>query len=612
MPKFNDWDESDDFDDFSDFRSMRDRSLDDIAGEPVGRRFAVPANGRTGPGGTSRIRRSFTTSLPRLSLVKPVRTFHVFLSVIFVAASLAGDVLAQQSSVRQGSSERAARASWRPTRSHVVKEAAKSPTESDSKAPSGKVRLVDHRERVVQYSETIPVPTPDPQSVLDPVYEPMPLDGQVVISPTFDGACDAMPVPCGCGDSFCVGDCGSCNTCTTGTCGSGNCTMCGELCSPNAWRPCITICLPQDGWVSFEYLAWWQDGMALPPLVTTSVDPNVAQAQAGVLGVPTTQILFGGRDVLEDSFNGGRLQFGVWLDRCHTWGVGAEYFELDQESTSFTGTSTGNPILARPFFNTQTGLEDSELVAFPNVVSGTVTASAESQLVGAGFHFRYLTCCNEGCSQLLFCSCPERFCSRNETIFGYRYLELEEGVTVTENLTSGLVNAPGSFAISDRFQTRNQFNGFDFGWKYRRTRGFWTYDAMFRMGVGVTRQRVAISGQTTLNDPNNNPTVRTLQGGLLAQTSNIGTYRQDEFAVVPEFRTNIGYQLTDHWRATFGYTFIYWSNVVRPGQQISRDLNPDLLPPPADPFTGSQRPAFAFDTTDYWVQGLNAGLEYRW
>ena len=108
---------------------------------------------------------------------------------------------------------------------------------------------------------------------------------------------------------------------------------------------------------------------------------------------------------------------------------------------------------------------------------------------------------------------------------------------------------------------------------------------MIKMAVGNTRQTVRIIGQTTINDPND-PPVQTLPGGLLTQTSNIGMYKQNQFSVVPELNLDLGYQLTDHLKATFGYTFIYWSNVVRAGDQISRDVNPNLLPPPADPFTG--------------------------
>jgi hypothetical protein len=52
--------------------------------------------------------------------------------------------------------------------------------------------------------------------------------------------------------------------------------------------------------------------------------------------------------------------------------------------------------------------------------------------------------------------------------------------------------------------------------------------------------------------------------------------------------------------------------VVRPGGQIDLDVNPDLLPPEAVPFTGAARPQFVFHETDYWAQGISAGLDYRW
>lgn len=566
--------------------------------------------------------------IPAFSLVNPVRNYRctycstILLSLVVVSSSWAQESRSRQRSVRQ--SERVARASWQPTRPGTNRR-------------GGNIQPVDHHQ-----IETIPTPPPEvgsqadrsssviegrvpyetsargPMSARGPVVVPnqLPLDGQIELTPLHGGAipCDAMPTgECGCGFEACTG-CDAIGSCDVGGCGGCDdlgCSTCGELCSPAAWRPCVTLCLPQDGWISLEYLAWWQDGMSLPPLVTTSSDSGVARASAGVLGSPTTQILFGGRDVLDESFNGGRLRFGVWLDRCHTWGLGAEYFELGRETEGFVGASTGDPILARPFFNTETGLEDAELVAFPGVLTGTVGVAATSELVGAGFHLRNLRNCAEGCNRWLFDGCPQDYCSRTEAMIGYRYLELEESVLITEDLVSTDSSSPGTFDIFDRFETRNQFNGFDIGWIYRQTRGFWTFDTLLRLAVGNSRQTVRISGQTTVNDPNE-PPAETLPGGLLAQTSNIGTYRQNEFAVVPEFNMNVGYQLTDHLRLSLGYSFIYWSNVVRPGEHISRDVNPNLLPPPADPFSGALRPEFAFDTTDYWVQGINFGAHYRW
>ena len=50
----------------------------------------------------------------------------------------------------------------------------------------------------------------------------------------------------------------------------------------------------------------------------------------------------------------------------------------------------------------------------------------------------------------------------------------------------------------------------------------------------------------------------------------------------------------------------------RPGQHIDLDVNPNQLPPVGTSVSGINRPGFAFDTTDYWIQGINLGGEYRW
>lgn len=352
--------------------------------------------------------------------------------------------------------------------------------------------------------------------------------------------------------------------------------------------------------------------MRLPPLVTTSTNSSIPRAQAGVLTDSTTRVLFGGGDVLTDAFEGARLRLGVWLDRGHAWGFGIELFEIGTETETFGATSDGDPILSRPFFNTETGVEDAGLVAYPGVASGSVVASAASRFRDLSLTFRRLRCCNEGTSPLFFYGRQGNFCSRTEALFGLRALELEEAVAIHEDMVSTDITSPGSLDIREQFDTRNRFDGFDIGWSYRRVRGFWSVDTMLRMAIGNTRQRVTIQGNTTVNDPTNTPPVQTLPGGFLTQTSNIGTYEQDEFAVIPEFRLNVAYQLTQQFKFVVGLTAIYWSNVVRPGDQMSRDINPNLFPPPSATFSGTQRPAFDFDTTDYWARGLNLGLEYRW
>jgi hypothetical protein len=130
-----------------------------------------------------------------------------------------------------------------------------------------------------------------------------------------------------------------------------------------------------------------------------------------------------------------------------------------------------------------------------------------------------------------------------------------------------------------------------------------------KLALGNMEQIVKVRGQTTISNAltGNGQYV----GGLLAQRTNIGEYQRDVFAVAPELGITLGCQLTRHWQATCGYSFLYLSRVARPGQQIDLDVNPDLLPPEYSPFAGLERPEFTFRDTDFWAQGLNVGLECR-
>ena len=69
-----------------------------------------------------------------------------------------------------------------------------------------------------------------------------------------------------------------------------------------------------------------------------------------------------------------------------------------------------------------------------------------------------------------------------------------------------------------------------------------------------------------------------------------------------------------------GYNFLYWSSVVRPGEQIDRRLDvtqiPNFSPPPSPPFgptlpTNPQVPQRLLKDSDFWAHGLTAGIEIR-
>ena len=358
--------------------------------------------------------------------------------------------------------------------------------------------------------------------------------------------------------------------------------------------------------------------MYVPALVTTSVavpgqtfPPPVRNA--GVLGVPGTVVLYGDDTILDNTRSGARIIFGLPLDYEQRLQLEGEYFGLEEAAENFTASSSGTPILARPFFNLMTSpqniaAESSELVAYPNVIRGTVNVDASSTFEGAAARLRYLLCCSEGCVPAVLRrrgDVPGGY--RMELTGGYRFVGLDDTLTIQENLAT--IPAPGTFNLQDSFQTNNEFHGVELGMLIQTRRGRWTMDWVSRIALGNTNATSIISGSTVIDD-GTQPV--TYQGGLLAQTTNIGTYNTSDFAVVPELGINLGFDITPRFRLLLGYTMIYWSRVLRAGDQIDREINPNLIPPANNPLVGPLRPAQSFVWSDYWAQGLSVGIEGQW
>jgi len=383
-----------------------------------------------------------------------------------------------------------------------------------------------------------------------------------------------------------------------------DCPQCG---GPMLGGACGRGCgSPEWIWVRGEYLLWWTSGMDVPPLITTS-PTGTPRAAAGVLGESGTSVLFGGDKLNDSSHSGFRVRTGKWLFAGKRLGIEGEYLRLDDQQEAFNDTSAGDPILARPVYDIVNGQETAELIAFPSVIRGTVDAEAITQFQAAGARVRWNICCTDlTCVPDVYPRMVDGY--RIDWFAGYRYARLSDRISVTEDLTSLDAQNPGSFWIEDRFATGNEFHGGDVGFLYEHRAGRWLVDCVTRVAIGNNHQVASINGTTIITEDDD---PLTYSGGILAQRSNIGFYSRDELSVIPEVGMTVGYQLTSHTRLTCGYSFIYFSNVVRAGDQIDRDLNTNLLPPEVDPFTGPLRPEFAWRTTDFWAQGLNLGVDVR-
>ena len=406
----------------------------------------------------------------------------------------------------------------------------------------------------------------------------------------------------GCGDPGCSSYMAP-TSCTT--CGVGMPCQCPRPCGPPGWL-----------WLRGEYLLWFSEGMDLPPLVTRS-DPGTPTDQVGVLPPDgNATVIFGDDSILTEGRSGFRIKFGGFLGPRRKFGWEAEYFDLGDIDENFTAGGN-NELIGRPFFNlTPAGnpqplpFNDAELVNVPGLVTGTVDVQAFSQFNGAAGRFRWNLCCK----QKNICNpcnpyggrCGYPPYSRIDLTTGYRYYGLAEGINIRENL----LTADGTqIQVFDSFETDNDFHGGEIGILWEAGWNRWSLETLMRTAIGGTRQRVDINGSTIISQAG---IANNLPGGVAALPSNIGTYERNSFTMIPELSTTLGLYLTPRMRFLVGYSLIYWSNVVRPGDQISLDLNTNQFPPQQNPLQGPLRPDFAFRLSDFWAQGLNVGLDVTW
>lgn len=350
-------------------------------------------------------------------------------------------------------------------------------------------------------------------------------------------------------------------------------------------------------WIGADYLLWWTKGDRLPALVTSG---SPTDPLPGALGQPGTQSLFGG-DYDSRVRSGVRLRGGYWFTPEQTFGVDASFFFLGGQSAGFGDSSDGIPVLARPFYNVNTGHEDAFLISFPGHESGDIVGALSTRLWGADTDLR----------GMLFRGASYQV----NVLGGFRFLDLHDALGLEENNTfyPQRNNAPVVWSTSaDHFHTSNQFYGGQLGADMMWTHGRFFIDVVGKVALGVSVEQAGINGWTSYS--NSFGQSGYVNVGELALPSNIGSYSQARFAVVPEAGVNFGYAVTRHIRLTFGYTLLYWSNVFRAGDQIDRGINPTELTALSGQGTmsGPARPNFTLQTTDFWAQGLNFGLQFRY
>jgi hypothetical protein len=375
----------------------------------------------------------------------------------------------------------------------------------------------------------------------------------------------------------------------------------GGACLPDfAMYDRVVGVMPPGLYFGADYLLWWTRRDHAPVLATTG---NPADgALAGRLGQPGTSILNEGT-LGHEPHSGARFTAGYFFDDCCTKAIEVSGFFLPQTSGNFMASSALFPVLTRPFFSLNEGIQRVQFTTFPGVATGSLSVSSPTQLWGLEANARCMWCC--GCDYYV------------DVLAGFRYLDLREQLAINEDtqFIPGVLGNPfnGTHVhITDSFSTKNQFYGGQVGALLEKEWGRLTVEGLFKLAVGVTHEELSIQGAQVF--PPGTPNVSPLPGGLFALNSNIGNYSRNRFAVVPEVGITLGWYFTENFQVTLGYNFLYWSSVARPGQQIDTNLDVNRIPnffiTPRPPDVPGPHPAVLFKDTDFWAQGITVGVRF--
>jgi large repetitive protein len=153
-------------------------------------------------------------------------------------------------------------------------------------------------------------------------------------------------------------------------------------------------------------------------------------------------------------------------------------------------------------------------------------------------------------------------------------------ITYTVTLTDLGPNSATNVTVQDRLPAGLTFvSATPSQGTYNSTSGLWTVgtvDTSSARTLTLTAKVVSTAAQintASIGHADQVDSAPAETGGFLVLPSNIGTHQTSRFSVVPEVGVNLGYAITPGVRVSIGYTFMFWTQVVRPGDQIDLRVN---------------------------------------
>jgi hypothetical protein len=349
-------------------------------------------------------------------------------------------------------------------------------------------------------------------------------------------------------------------------------------------------------WFGGEYLLWWCKDAPLGVPLATVATPGVATGGKvlGAIGTPGTVIL--SPDHLDlGTFSGFRVTGGCWLDDDATMGVEVNGFWLPHQSASFgVASPPGGTTVFVPFLNAAHVPPVESALPFGAIgaTSGSIDVRDRLELWGAEANL------------LLGLANEEDFTLA--ALAGFRYLDLRETLDID---LLGVGTGFTTFS-NDHFRCRNSFYGGNLGLRGETCMNGFFVNVTAECALGDVTETVTATGFATLTTAAGSVTV---PGGFFVQNSNAGVFRINRFAVVPEVRTQVGYNVSDNLRVYVGYDFLYLSDCLRPGDQIDHAINftQQAAPIGGGHLVGPAAPLPLLSHSDFWAQGVNFGVTLR-
>jgi hypothetical protein len=431
---------------------------------------------------------------------------------------------------------------------------------------------------------------------------------------------------------------------------------------------------PQERlWLRAEYLFWWfKDSPLRVPLVFT-VPSSVGPTLAGVTPALTAALL-GNEDIDAGTHHGGRFMAGLWLDSHNVIGLEAGYFFLADHTTHQNVPTPVQPIqaaLAIPIVDAAADAIGPTAVvplALPKDI-GVLTLTSSLQGAEANMvvklvsspelrvemlsGFRYLdlrenlslttnpigigvpgapdgpalalqtTAHSEAESQFYGWQLGARAEYHMGPWFANGVVkvalgDMNERVGIGAAVSpaaigaalEGLSGVPGTSLVQTPLGKSLPVGAFLLGSAAPGT-------SLLPTPLGQSLQgATAVVLPTPLGSTLLGVIRPSVAGGIvLPPPHRESHFSRDRLTLVPEVGVNLGYQFTDRLRAFFGYDFLYMTSVVRPGNPFEREIvvNQALRTVfPGNP-AGPGSPLMIHVTgSEFWAQGIHAGIEYRY